>query len=439
MSAKPHQIFISYAQIDDEAPPNLPNAKGFVSSLREQLVYETRQLSGEELSFWQASSLAISGQQFGDQIKDAVAASSLLLVVLSRNWLASAWCKMEFDSFITRWRVEGELGVKHRIIVVGKHYVPYDQRPSLLQGQEGFSFYARSDPGNLTPEVSLFARGAIQDTRYEQRIEELARYLVRRIHALGAQYKDRGEVISLDSSQKQVADALTQTVARQSPADSASPDPTLSRTQPEYWLHRVENERHLQAGDEPIVLISFASEDQLWIDELHAFIEPRLADLLDGDGRPYQLWNFSDAKRGTTPGDEFPEIVAEKMWRCRAAVIVLSRDYTSSKYCRNIELPFLMWRWEHHKLMCLPIKVGTVPIDKVRVPAYMGPARRVILDEIIDDRQAPEHFSASPHRDLNLKELKEVKLEAEIEKRFDGVGRRIIAYLKQRYAARDDD
>ena len=185
--------------------------------------------------------------------------------------------------------------------------------------------------------------------------------------------------------------------------------------------------------------MSFASEDQTWIDELQLFLEPRIGELRDPDGRSYQLWNFSDAKRGTAPGDEFPEIVAEKMWRCRAAVIVLSRDYVRSQYCRYIELPFLMWRWEHHNLMCLPMKVGTVPIDKIKVPPYEGSSRSVILDDIIDERQAAASFATSQYRDRNLKELKEAKLEAEIEKRLDGVGRRVVEFLRRRYGARDED
>jgi hypothetical protein len=98
-----------------------------------------------------------------------------------------------------------------------------------------------------------------------------------------------------------------------------------------------------------------------------------------------------------------------------------------------------MWRWEHHKLMCLPVKLGTVPIDKVKLPAYEGPSRSVVLDDIIDDRQAAISFAASQHRDLNLKELKESGLEAEIEKRFDGVGRRVVDFLKRRHGATDED
>jgi hypothetical protein len=211
------------------------------------------------------------------------------------------------------------------------------------------------------------------------------------------------------------------------------------RSTPEHWLRRVEMERGLSPGDEPVVLVSFASEDFAWVEELHAFLEPKLSDLRDATGRPYELWNFSDAKRGTSPGDEFPEIVAEKMWQCRAAIVLLSRDYFKSQYCRNIELPFLIWRWEHHNLPCLPVKLGTIPINKVRVTLHKGPSRTVLLDEIIDDRQAAIDFAGSPHRDLNLKQLKEAGLEAEIEKRFDGLGHRVVAVLKTRFAAQDRD
>jgi hypothetical protein len=50
------------------------------------------------------------------------------------------------------------------------------------------------------------------------------------------------------------------------------------------------------------------------------------------------------------------------------------------------------------------VKVGIVPIDKIRLPKYDGVSRRVDLNDIIDDRQAALDFSNSAHRDLNLKE-----------------------------------
>src|SRR5262249_49726270 len=68
------------------------------------------------------------------------------------------------------------------------------------------------------------------------------------------------------------------------------------RRQPEFWLHRVE--RKFIPGDQPLVLISFASADQKWVDDLRAFLDPKI-ELLSDNGDPYFLWNFSDAKRGT--------------------------------------------------------------------------------------------------------------------------------------------
>src|SRR5262249_26360025 len=136
------------------------------------------------------------------------------------------------------------------------------------------------------------------------------------------------------------------------------PSPAYARSSAEYWLHRVSKERVLAPASEPIVLVSYASEDQAWVDEMRKFLEPGTEMLRDPSGRSYQLWSYSDTKRGTTLGDEFPEVVAEKMWGCRAAVLVFSDDYFQSRYCKQIELPFLLWRREHHKLLCMPVRIG---------------------------------------------------------------------------------
>jgi hypothetical protein len=208
---------------------------------------------------------------------------------------------------------------------------------------------------------------------------------------------------------------------------------------PEYWLNRVEHERHLAPASDPVILMSFASEDQEWIDSLRAFLDPRIEQLRNPDGRSYQLWNFSDVKRGTTPGDEFPEVIAEKMWSCRAALVLLSKHYFRSDYCRQIELPFLMWRREHHSLLCVPLKLGALPLERVRLPEFKFPSRRVSLDDIIDDRQAAANFAESAYRELNLQQLKERGIESEIDDRFEGLSRRVIAHLKSQFAAIDDD
>jgi TIR domain-containing protein len=222
------------------------------------------------------------------------------------------------------------------------------------------------------------------------------------------------------------------------PADGSAPATTFDRASPEHWIQHVAAERQLIAGDAPLIMISYASEDLPWVDELQAFIDPRIEHLRDPDKQSYELWQFSNGRRGTVPGDAFPTVVAEKMWRCRAALILLSKSYFSSIYCRQIELPFLMWRRQHHGLLCMPVRLGALPTDRVRLPTYSSPAGTVFLDELIDDRQAPADFAASPHRDLTLKQLKERGYESEIERRFSGVAHLIVEHLKAKHGAIDD-
>jgi TIR domain len=430
-------IFFSYASADNEAPPFEDGAAGFVTFLHQQLSWELANLGEPKTVFWFDRERLNLGDSFQNITRDAINGSSVLLVVLSPNWAASEWCQKVLEIFVTRWKADED--VSRRIFVVQKSPVDQERLPLLLRDRVHFAFFASGDTGGVTAVYEFYWRGVRDKQRYFEVLTQLARSLYDWAHDPAEARPKNGPVKRRkDSASGSLPPAPSTT--SQAPVIFKEPDPTTEdRTKPEYWLHRVSAYHQLSAGDQPIVLVSFASEDQTWIDDLHAFLEPRIGELRDSDGQPYRLWNFSDAKVGTTPGDEFPEIVAEKMWRCRAAVIVLSRDYFRSTYCRYIELPFLLWRWEHHKLMCLPVKLGIVPIDKVRLPRYEGVSRSVVLNDIIDDRQAAIDFSSSPHRDFNLKELKESGLEAEIEKRFDGISRRIEDFLKRRYNARDED
>jgi len=125
------------------------------------------------------------------------------------------------------------------------------------------------------------------------------------------------------------------------------------------------------------------------------------------------------------------------MWCCRAALLVLSTDYFQSKYCRQIELPFLLWRREHHGLMCMPVRLGTLPVNRVRLPDYDKASRTVIFDEMIDDRQAAIEFASSPHRELSLLQLMERNIRSERDDRYQGIALRIADFLRRRHAAVD--
>jgi hypothetical protein len=171
-------IFISYARDDDCPPPDKSGGKGFVTFLDDSVRYEFSKLGPERPKTWRDVRRIADGDQFTPEIEEALKSASVLLVVLSPNWMASNWCKRELDTFA---KYHGPDRIRERIVVVGKRHVDQDKWPSLLQGQTGFKFYVRNeDPEEIVGDLEFFDRGEAQDVRYWDRLRDLAAYLVRR-------------------------------------------------------------------------------------------------------------------------------------------------------------------------------------------------------------------------------------------------------------------
>ncbi len=164
------------------------------------------------------------------------------------------------------------------------------------------------------------------------------------------------------------------------------------------WLAECERRTDWVPGRCPLVMISYsqgnpaATEeadrgDRKWVKKAHEFIGDvfRHGDLLCSDSRePYTLWDFASEGIGTRLGQHFPEQVAQKMWECRAAIIIFSQSYVNSPFCRDIELPFLLWRRRHHGTPLFILRVSATTRDgkKWRVP-YGEP---MLLEDLVDDR-----------------------------------------------------
>jgi hypothetical protein len=171
-------IFISYARDDNLPPPDRPDRKGFVTFLEDAIRFEFTALGPERPKIWRDTKRIAGGDQFTEEIEQALKKASLLVVVLSPNWMASRWCKRELETFVAHHPSDG---IRERIIVVGKRHVDPDRRPSLLQGQTGFKFYVRSDdPEEIVGDLEFFDRGEPRDERYWQTLKALAAYFVRR-------------------------------------------------------------------------------------------------------------------------------------------------------------------------------------------------------------------------------------------------------------------
>ena len=85
--------------------------------------------------------------------------------------------------------------------------------------------------------------------------------------------------------------------------------------------------------------------------------------------------------------------------------------------------------------MCLPIKIGTPSYEKVRIPNYQSDSRYVVLNELVDDRQAAEKFTESQYRSWDLGRLKQEGKEWDIEQRLAGVAHHIAEFLKANCSA----
>jgi hypothetical protein len=184
VSDSPVQIFISYARDDEVPPPEEPDARGFVTFLHEQVDYIFRGNGHPRPKIWRDKIRIEKAAQFEPMIEDAINASSILVVVLSKNWMASEWCRRELDIFAKCWK--DDKGLRERIVVVGKRHVDRDRRPSLIQGQEGYLFYSLNDAHDVGFEKEFFKRGKVCDPRYYDQVEQLAAYLWRRAERVDA-------------------------------------------------------------------------------------------------------------------------------------------------------------------------------------------------------------------------------------------------------------
>lgn len=182
MEPTPLNVFVSYARDDDlQAIPG--QGIGFISTLWAHLQHQFRLLGPPKPQMFRDTREIWESDPFDDILRARVAESNLLLVVLSNNWIHREWCLKELALFRESRANPAEQIVRQSIIVVAKNHVPPSSRPSLLQGQQGYSFYRlENEPGRPADEYS-FWRGEPRD-EFHDVLERLARDLRRRAVAL---------------------------------------------------------------------------------------------------------------------------------------------------------------------------------------------------------------------------------------------------------------
>jgi hypothetical protein len=159
-------IFLSYAHDDDLPTGGAQDEEGFVTFLHRMLETKLRDLGATRAKLWRDHKRFSNGEPYDLEIEDALRKSQLLIVVMSRNWMNRPYCRKELNDFIRMREGDRVAATPDRMTVVGKHFVPKDDRPSPLDRQIGFEFYQLDNQDDVSPEKEFFNLGKAADGRF---------------------------------------------------------------------------------------------------------------------------------------------------------------------------------------------------------------------------------------------------------------------------------
>ena len=133
-------IFISYAQVDNEPLDFAGREVRWVNHLKEQLQRRVDQKLGRKGStrIWMDLNDLAGNEAVTPTIDRAINKTAALVIVLSDGYLASMWCQKEVQQFAAAAHASG------RLFVVHLADIPHDQRPEGIQDLIGFDFYDNS-------------------------------------------------------------------------------------------------------------------------------------------------------------------------------------------------------------------------------------------------------------------------------------------------------
>ena len=99
----PYEIFLSYSRKDNTLPPQAPpDAKGWVTALRDHILEDHRRFSTEPLRIFFDAFEIRDMDDWQLRILGALRRSKILLVCLSPDYFRSHYCRWEWDEYLRR-------------------------------------------------------------------------------------------------------------------------------------------------------------------------------------------------------------------------------------------------------------------------------------------------------------------------------------------------
>lgn len=164
-----HDIFISYAHVDDEPEDGTP--VGWVTTLVNGLKRKLAQLLGRSDAYdlWMDYELS-RHVQITPQIMEALQKTAALVVILSPGYVASDWCHREKENFLNF--IKERINAGSRVFVVERDKVDKGNRPSEFEGLIGYSFWVQDREGK-PPRILGVPQPNPNERRYYDMITDL--------------------------------------------------------------------------------------------------------------------------------------------------------------------------------------------------------------------------------------------------------------------------
>ncbi|MCK4518016.1 toll/interleukin-1 receptor domain-containing protein [Candidatus Babeliales bacterium] len=182
-----HDLFISYAHIDDEPDP------GWVTELRDQLSRSLRQRSGIRglVKMWHDQNLDKT-ESVRKQLIDAVKNSAIFVAILSPGYIKSKWCNKEVIEFLNESIKQERANLP--IVLVEIYNIDRKNRPEALRDREAIKFWVidkEADGVDLPIGYPILKNLDSQEKlKFMKHVASLALTIFRKIETLKEQESD---------------------------------------------------------------------------------------------------------------------------------------------------------------------------------------------------------------------------------------------------------
>jgi hypothetical protein len=145
-----HDVFLSYAHNDDPA---------WIGAFEKSLRQELAERLGHPVSFWQDERKLRLGQDWPDEIEEAVKGAAVFLAIVSPSYRTSDWCGRERKHFIGQFPARGDMKVAtkngglYRFLKIIKMPWPDDAHLEFFGEAQHVDFFERDDILHIADEL----------------------------------------------------------------------------------------------------------------------------------------------------------------------------------------------------------------------------------------------------------------------------------------------